>query len=310
MDWVYIAIIAYTILAVGNLTDKFLLDKALPSSKAYTFLVNIAGGLVIFGAPFLAKWVGWPMLFVHLLVGAIFPLALSLMYQALKNGEPSRVTVLVGGSVPLFSLIFSITFLHEKFNANQWPAIIGLIIAMCLIIWLPKKRSWLDNAFSWFSPKKNNAIGIFEAVAAGFFFAVFAVASKALYSNLGFISTFIWLRLGSALAVLTLLISPNSRREIIKSIKNLQGKKAAIFYGNQMLSAVGYSLQQYAISLGSLAIVSALQGVQFSLLIIFGALLSAFRPGIIKEKISRGIIIQKVIAVIIIIGSIYLLTKK
>ena len=308
MNWILLATFAYTLLAVVSLADKFLLEKALPSSKAYTFLVSIAGGIVIFLAPFYALWPGWQLLLINLLVGAIFPLALLLMYQALKMGEPSRVAVLVGGSVPLFTLLFSITFLGEKFSFLQWMALAGLISAICLIIWLPSKDSWLKRAFSWIGHQNNEAVGIFEAVAAGMLFAVFFIGSKMIFQAENFISGFIWLRLGSALAALAMLLSPSVRHEIFSNIKKLRGRKATIFFGNQLMSAVGFSMQNYALALGSVAIVTALQGVQYSLLIVFGALLSVFYPKVIKEKISRGIIIQKILAVLFVALSLYLLT--
>ncbi|MEI6378109.1 MAG: DMT family transporter [Candidatus Falkowbacteria bacterium] len=308
MNWILLAVFAYALLAAVSLADKFLLEKALPSSKAYTFLVSIAGGIVIFIAPFYALWPGWQLLLVNFLVGAIFPLALLLMYEALKNGEPSRVAVLVGGSVPLFTLLFSISFLGEKFTYFQWLALAGLIIAICLIIWLPAKENWLKRAFSWIGHKSDAAIGIFEAVAAGMLFAIFFIGSKMVYQTENFISGFIWLRLGSALAALVMLLIPSVRREIFKNIAKLRGRKAGIFFGNQLASSIGFSMQNYALSLGSVAIVTALQGVQYSLLIVFGAILSVFYPRVIKEKISRGIIVQKILAVLFVGLSLYLLT--
>ena len=47
MSWILIAIIAYFILAIVNLADKFLLEKVLPSAKTYTFLVGVLA-LVVF----------------------------------------------------------------------------------------------------------------------------------------------------------------------------------------------------------------------------------------------------------------------
>lgn len=310
MNWIFLAITAYSLLAIVSLADKFLLEKALPSSKAYTFLVSLAGGIVIFAAPAYALWPGWPLLLINFLVGAIFPLGLLLMYQALKMGEPSRVAVLVGGSVPIFTLLFSVGYLGEKFSLNQWLALIGLITAICLIIWLPAKESWLKRAFSWIGHKSNEAVGVAEALGAGLLFAIFFVASKSLYQAQNFASGFIWMRLGSALAALAMLLAPATRREILAALRKLRGRKAGLFFGNQLLSAVGFSLQNYALFLGSVAIVNALQGVQYTLLIIIGGLMSVFYPKVIKEKISRGIIIQKGLAVIFVVISLYLLTRS
>ncbi|KKP89863.1 MAG: hypothetical protein UR94_C0033G0015 [Parcubacteria group bacterium GW2011_GWA2_36_10] len=113
MNWLIIAIFAYLILALVNLADKFLLDKIVPSAKTYTFLVSILGLIVLLAAPWALHWPGFYWLVINLIVGAIFPFALLLLYRALKLGDTSKIIPLIGGAIPVFTISLSILFLGD-----------------------------------------------------------------------------------------------------------------------------------------------------------------------------------------------------
>lgn len=306
MNWLTIAIISYLILAIVNLADKFLIDNAMPNSKAYTFLVGVLGSIVILAGPWFMVWPGTYFFAVNLIVGALFPLALLLLYRSLKTGDVSRVLVLIGGSVPVFIVIFSSLFLGERFTTNQWIGIISLIVGTMIIAWMPQKHSLGERIISFFRIKREDKIkGTLLALSAGFVFALFFIGTKYAYNNEPFGSAFIWIRIGSLITVLTFLLHKKTRRGIIKSIRKLKGKNRGIFFSNQVLSAIGFSLQNYAIALGSVVLVSSLQGIQYGFLLILGVLITIFKPHIVKENISRNIILQKVVAIILISIGLY-----
>ncbi|MDD4412131.1 MAG: DMT family transporter [Patescibacteria group bacterium] len=311
MSYIYLAIIAYLILALVNLADKALLDKVLPSSKTYTFLVSLLGGAVFVAYPWYGAWPGWSLFFINILVGAIFPLGLLLLYQALKTGEASKILVISGSSVPIFTVVMAYFFLGERFNFHQWLGITGLIVGTAIIAWLPAKENWIKRVSHWLGfGAADQAVGIAEAVGAGLLFAIFFTASKFLYTAQSFFSAFIWLRLGAVLVALLFLVHKASRREIFKSLKNLHGGKAGLFFANQSVAAIGFGLQNYALYLGSAAIVNSMQGVQYAFLLILGATLTIFAPKVIKENISTTIIIQKLIAITLIGLSLFVLATS
>ena len=63
---------------------------------------------------------------------------------------------------------------------------------------------------------------------------------------------------------------------------------------------VGVVLAQYAISLGSVSVVNALNGFQYALVIVFVAILSKWRPKIFREEYTRGEIFSEILAVVLI----------
>ena len=110
--WLSLTIIAYFLLAVANLGDKFLISKILPSAKIYAFLIGLMSLLVFIAAPWGLAWPGWLWLAFNLAAGALFPWALLLMFMALRGGDASRITILIGSTIPVFTFILSILLLN------------------------------------------------------------------------------------------------------------------------------------------------------------------------------------------------------
>ena len=144
---------------------------------------------------------------------------------------------------------------------------------------------------------------------AALFFALFWVASKYAYNLQSFGSAFIWIRLGTFLAVLILLLRKDWREEIKadlkKSAKNKNNK--FVFFGTQGLAAIGSTLQNYAVFLGSVALVTSLQGLQYAVLLVLTFIITLLNPKILKEDNSARVVWQKVLAIILITLGLYFL---
>jgi drug/metabolite transporter (DMT)-like permease len=308
MTWVSIAIIAYFLLALVNILDKFLLENVINSSRAYTFLVGVLGMLVFALAPWFLKWPGTELFLYNILVGTLFPLALLFFYAALKKGEASKTLLLIGGAVPVFTLIFSLVLLNDNFSPRQWLALSALLMGTIIISWLPEKQNFWHKALEVLKVNRKKAYkGLILAFLASIFFALFFIGSKEAFNNQEFLSAFIWIRGGSFIFVLFLLVHYRSRMEIIKNIKKLRSKKGSLFIANQGLAAGGFLMQNYAISLTSVALVNALQGVQYVFIIIIGVGATIFYPKFLSENISKAVIMQKIIAVLLIAFGLYLI---
>ena len=118
MSWISIAILAYLLFAVVNLADKFLLEKVIPRAKTYAFLVGTAGLILFVIAPWFLEWPGVNLFVINLLVGACFALALLFLYTSLRDADASRIFTLVGGTVPILIIIFSIDLKMIDYENN------------------------------------------------------------------------------------------------------------------------------------------------------------------------------------------------
>ncbi|MFQ6002455.1 MAG: hypothetical protein ACE5KJ_01785, partial [Candidatus Zixiibacteriota bacterium] len=121
-----------------------------------------------------------------------------------------------------------------------------------------------------------------------------------------FLNGLFWTRMGGVLGALTIVAVPENFRRIYWATKKAPKTAPLPFLINQAAGGGGGILQQYAISLGSAALVGALQGVQYAFLLVLIIFLSRRFPQL-KEEFSRWAIIQKVSAIILIAIGLFIL---
>jgi len=306
MSWILIAIIAYFFLAIVNVLDKFLLNNVLGSSKVYAFLISVMGAIVVLVAPWFLHWPGWFLLLFQLATGLFFPVALWFMFEALKKGEASKVTVLIGGITPIFTIAFSIIFLQEKFLLNQWYGLTFLLLGTFAIALVGSGETVRQKTFY------RQVVGL--SFLAALFYAIFFIGTKYGYDHHDFVSSFIWVRLGGLLVAIFWLIRKKDRQEILANFQKPTGrprslKQTILVFGNQALGAAAFILQSYAIAAGSVAIVNALQGVQYVFLLAFSWLLGILLPKLFKDNFSLKIISVKTFAIILISLGLYFIVR-
>ena len=309
MTWFWVALAAYLLLAIVNLLDKFLVSTILKNSQAYAFIACALGILIWLFAPWFLVWPGWRLMFWNLINGGIFAAALWLLYEALRRGEAARTLVFIGGMTPVFSLIFSVLFFKEQFSSFEWLGISFILSGVFIIAFLPASRSYLTRVFKKLHLYQDPAvdrlwIALFSALA----YSIYFLSTKQAYAYQPFASAFIWTRLGAGLFVLLFLLSSSTRRAIVKIFQPTSpGKHKYLVVINQGLGSLGFILQNYAIFLGSVVLVNALQGVQYAFLLIISAFLAVMAPKLLKESFSWKVLIHKALAVIVIAAGLYFL---
>jgi len=310
MSWIIVAVSAYLLLAVANLLDKFLVDNVLKSSKAYAFVACLMGLVIFLAAPWFLEWPGWPLFIFDLIAGVIFAVALWLLYEALRRGEASRILVFIGGTTPIFSLLFSILFFKEHFALNQWAGIVCLLIGVFIIAFLPVTRSFLARVMRKFNiSQEYRTGGLIVALFSALAYSLYFIVTKYGYTMQPFASAFIWNRLGAALFVLLFLLKKENRKAITAVFSHSNPNKSKwLVVVNQIIGASGFILQNYAVFLGSVVLVNALQGVQYAFLLVISAGLALMAPKLLKETFSWRIIIQKSAAVIFVALGLYFIT--
>jgi len=82
-------------------------------------------------------------------------------------------------------------------------------------------------------------------------------------------------------------------------------KTAKRFLFGQACGGTGNLLMTYAISIASVTLVQALQGTQYIFVFLGVLFLTFYFPRILKEKVTREIILQKTIAILLIISGIW-----
>ncbi len=302
MLWLIITICSYLILAVVFLVDKHLLSAAIPNPKVYVVYVGTLGMLILLLIPLVGFYIpSLPQIILSLSAGLCFIFSLFWFYKALQMFEASRVVPAVGALTPIFTfvLIYFVSKGAETLSFKEIAAFILLILGSLFIV---LKKDKMINLKS-----------LKISLVAAFFLGLSFVLTKYVYLGQAFWNGFIWRSLGGFLMALCFFILfPEIKKEIFKKKKksNQPKKTAFIFLTNQAAGAGAAILQNWAIALAPLAyiaFINALQGVQYAFLLVFAVILSLKFPRILKEEISRQIILQKIFAISLIVFGLTLL---
>lgn len=285
--YLYIAIIAYSLLAINGIIDKFLLSKAVKSPAVYAFFIGITAPLTLVLAPFGLKWISGGNLLVAIIGGASFVLALYYLYSATQQTSISRILPIEGGLVPVFTLFLSYLILGERLQTIQLLAFVFLVAGAILISLKKSNVGWHPQALK-------------NAIIAAALFALSLTLTKFTFDKTNFVSGLIYTRFGFLLASLSFLLSKQTRYAVFNAPKSTSSGNKLLYYGARISGGVAGFLQNYAISLGSVTIVNAMQGTQYALLLAGTVVLSKKYPHILKEKITKKILAQKIIAIILI----------
>ncbi len=284
--WLVIVVVAYFLNAIAAVVDKFLISKKISNPAVYTFYITIWGLLAMILAPWGFGWYGWGQFFANMVGGVAFAYALLFLFKALAKNDSSRITPFIGGFSPIFVLIFSFLFLGERLDASQFIAF-ALIVGGTILVSLSKV-----------SKPEGNGFGL--AILAAFLFGVTYTLSKYVYLHQNFISGFIWMRFGVFLGTLLILIPRGNRQAVVESWRTKDVKVGGLFLFGQAAGALGFILVSYAISLASVTLVNAMQGLQYVFLLIMVLILAKWHPKVLSENLRGRVLAQKIIAIVLV----------
>lgn len=295
--WIIVAIIAYFLLALVAVFDKHLLSGPLPNPKLYAFAIGIFGALAFVLIPFgFLEIPAWPIIIFGIGAGGIQIFAILALFSGLKKFEASRIIPAIGGLLPVFTLLFTICIGRAMFEGADIFAFGFLVLGS---VGVSFQRHQLFTFRS-----------LIYAFVAALLFSLFVVLSKFVYEAQPFLSGLLWIVTGSFLAALLLLLSGELRREIVNVLRKKGDVKKTLspyvflfFLGNQVLGALGFVLQNWAVALAPfshISFVNALEGIKYIFVLGLGGM-------VLKEKMSKGALFQKLLAIASIgIGLIFL----
>mgnify|MGYP000907637488 CR=1 FL=1 len=321
--YIIVAIVSYLLNAGVYVADKFLLSKQVHSSIVYAFYVgiwSICNFILLFFDPFIPDW---DQLVYDLSAGLLFLFTLLFWYKALHQSEATRVVPIVGALTPVFSFIFSAIFLNAHLSLQEIVAFV-LLISGGILISIKQTRFYMarevkervktisGNIFGQFQANlRPTSRLLLNSTISAACFAAYYVFIKFIYSNTEqpFIGAFVWSRLGSFLGVLVILIVPTWRKLIkdSESSGHRTPRQLVFFLAVRLAAAAAFILLNWAVALGNVSLINALQGTQYVFLLIIVILLARKFPHVIKEEIGKGVMLQKLIGVVLVTMGLYLL---
>lgn len=280
------AITAYFLLAIVELIDKHILSAPKVSPLIYSFYAGLLGVVAIVIWPFDFSFLSLGLTIAALMAGATFFVGIFFLYGAIMEGEVSRVVSIVGGVSPILIFIFSLLFLGEKIHIPSFIALMMLIAGSGLL-------SFVRNGDKYQFGKHFFLLCFLGA----FFFAISYGLTKAVFLKTSFINGFVWMRMGTVVCSLLVLLEPKLRRSIFEGSRGFPPKLSTLFIFNKGISALAHVAVNYAIKLGSVAIVNALVSLEYVFIFILTCGLSCFLPKVFYESLSPKNLIPKIVGI-------------
>ncbi len=294
-SYIIYALLAYLLLAVHGVLDKFLLNKAIRHPVAYTFYSGTTTIFVLALVPFGMQILSFENLMIAFAAGGSFLFATYYLYTAIQESSVSRILPIQGGLVPIFTYIFAHFLLGDTLTGVQTFGFFLLIFGSAMIAVKKESGGWSAPALK-------------DATIAAALFALSLVLSKYIFDASNLVTGLVWSRIGMFIIAMSFLLVKPVRKKILVTPKLAGKNNAILFYSVRVMGAGAGLLQNYAISIGSVIIVNALQGFQFVFLLAMTGLISMYYPKILRERVTTPIILTKIAAIIIITTGLVLVT--
>jgi len=305
MIFIFVALGSYFLGALTVILDKFLLgSKRISSAPVYSFYIAIFGLFALFFIPFVDFLIPNSLqIFLSLFGGALFSYGILALYFAIQKSEASRVTPIVGATIPVATYFLSLIFSSEKLVLIEIIGVSLLILGGLMISFdLPLKIN-----------KKKFFAGFYGSLLAGFILALSYFVFKFVYNEQTFFNGFIWTRIGCFFAVVSYFLVPKWRKEIFKSLREFKKPKkkeyqtGGLFIGNKILGGISSILLNAAIAMGSVTLVNSLVSSQYVFVLFLAYFAHKKFPFVFEEKLYFWDWAQKIGAIVLIgIGIIFM----
>jgi drug/metabolite transporter (DMT)-like permease len=290
MIWLTVIILSYLAFALASLGDKIVL--AGPSKpKSYTFFVGVLSVLSVFIIPFvefkLPSGIGLAFVISEAIV---YVAGLYAMFYALENYDVSKVMSTIGATQPVIIAVLS--FLYWGYQPIKGNEILAFIILLTGSVLISIEKDLKIT-------RKILQISLITSL----LFSLDFIFSKFVYIEMPFWQGFIWMRIFSFIFVLVFLFDRGFRKEMREENSGFNKKTGIVFIFAQTFGGLANILQSWAIALvpiAYLAVMNSMKGIQYVFLFFLVIFFSIFWPKTLREELSKRIIIQKIISIILI----------
>ena len=282
MIWLLIVVVAHLFYSLIFVIDKYIVSKSLPHPIVYTFYVGILSIAVWVLIPFGFCFPSAYYVFLSMLAGIAQVGGSIFLYRSLN---------FIGSFVAIFVLVLSTFLIGERLNLQQYIAFILLVLGSLVVSY--RRKEFFQKPFGL-------------AIIAALFFAIFWVITKYIYSGSSFISGTVWVRTAVAFVSLFLLLPRKNRELIFKKTDEIKRRTVGFVAWGRILTIGAGLCMYFAVFLGSVTLANALQGLQYAFIFLLALLFFRKIPSL-KEELSRGIIAQKIIAIILITLGLFIL---
>ena len=291
---VVLTIFASFLWGITNHIDKFMIsgiDESGSSVKTLLVFSTLVAGIIL--SPIwliVSKFsIGISNIsFICVLLSSfIYILATYFYFKALEKNDASIVVVMFQ-LIPVFSYILALIFFKENLVLQQIIGSILIILSAVLISFDFEER---NNKRKWLALILMTLSSLLYAT----YFFLFDIGIR----NSSYNSCAFWLQIGFLIQGIILICFKSYRLTFIKAIKNNGQKYISLNITNEVINLIANLLVNFANVTIPLALANVLNGFQGAFVFILGVIGVKLLPKYFKENISKKIVVQKIICIII-----------
>jgi drug/metabolite transporter (DMT)-like permease len=305
MNWFLIALLPPALWSITNHFDKYLLSKYFKGGGVGALMIfsSIIGLIllpfIIFFHPEVLGTFNPKYLLISL-NGFFYLLATLPYFYALQKDEAS-VAVPLFQMVPVFSFFLSYLVLRETLNPAQIVGGVIIIIGAILIsldLSTHKKIKFKKEVF-------------FLMALSSLLFAINFLFFKYFAIDVNFWVTSFWEYIGFAVFALLLLIFIKPyRNQFLDAIKINSTSILSLNGINEVINIIAKASFNFASLLAPLTLVWIVNGFQPFFVFIYGIILTLLFPKISQENITRKVLFQKLLAILIMFAGAFFVNRS
>lgn len=269
-EWFYFALLSPLIFAVVNIIDDNLLRSVYKSpffgaiiSGFFALLPLLALIFIPFSVP------SYPIALLGISAGFLTTMYYLYYFKALESEYPSVVVALFGFSPSLVPFI-AYGVLGEVLNINQYLGFVIILISSIAISLVDVEKFKFSKAF-------------FIVFFASSIYAIIAVLSKVVYTEVDFWSGYMLFSIGMGLGAIFLSTFFKEGRSFFREFKISFKKWIWIFILVELIGISAELTNNLAISKGPVSLVKVIEGTQPMFVLLLALLFFPFFPKYFRE---------------------------
>ncbi|MDP2919863.1 MAG: EamA family transporter [Dehalococcoidia bacterium] len=300
MFWIPAALISTAIHGGVAIVDSHLVTRRMPSLPAYFLPMGlihlVIGSIVYILNPFPAD-MPLSALLVAVLAGMLRAVGVYLMLSAMQKSEVSRVVPVVN-TYPIFVALMAVPLLGEAIGYREW---LGILITVTGAMFISIHRRG-DGA----AREYRFDVSLVMLLASSLLFAGAFTAGKYALEGMSYWNLYT-VNAACFGTVLPLYALFSKGWQGLKTMPR-RNQALVVLTVSESVSAFAIVLSNAAIAAGPVSLVTTVLSTRPAFVFAMTLVLSRFFPAVLEEKLSRGIVLAKVAAILMIIGGVILLT--
>jgi transporter family protein len=301
MTWLTAALLSTGLFALVSVLDKRLVEQLFPSFSTF----NVAFGLLqFFVAPvfFIIAFTtvgfdGGSGIPWAIAAGIVWAIGLSLFFYGLRLEEVSRAAPMQA-IAPIFVAVIAVTFMGDELSLAQWVAIV-LVVVGAVMVSLRQENGRYRIAHG-----RAFLVLLASSFALGVAFIVTGEAVERM--NVWAVQSFRAMFMG--LGVLAVSWRPALNAELRKALRDRKAV-GVLFLAEGTMAPVAALLFAVGLSLGPVAVVSAVTSSRPLIVLVLSTLLSTRIWNVLNEPLDRATLGLKVFSTALIVGAVITLAR-